>query len=290
MVAQFVLTYMKNLAILIALLICQVSWTQNIYGSVSGGYQRIIQSTQPPSYIVNTYHQISYPWFTRLEGLSFSDAVSTVLSFGHLLTENIGYELTGSYLKPLTVIEENGYTEHQFSGRFFRTSFKIVLSIPIQKFDLYSKLGVNYTIGKLYYYQRLYNKGEMPLSFEESTLKYEYTNGSRLGYNLALGTSFNFNERLSVFTEIYAIYQPFEPSKGQRIEQTTDGISEMQYADEPYFSQIQFGAESMSYYYSEDKSQPQKLYKRNYSLGGVGINLGVKFILFEKKKEVSSAP
>lgn len=279
---------MRKLLFLIALSTGQFTWTQHMYGSVSGGYQRILHSSQPSSYIVNTYHQISYPWFTRLEDPSFTDAISTDLSFGHLLTKNIGYELMGSYLKPLTVIDDNGYSEHQFSGRFFRMSFKLVLSVPINKFDLYSKLGVNYSIGKLYYYQRLYNKGEMALSFEESTLKYEYTDGAKLGYNLALGTSFKFNERLSVFAEIYAIYQSFEPRKGQRIEQTNDGVTQMQHADDPYFSQIQFGDESNSYYYSEDKSQPQKLYKRNYSLGGIGINLGIKFIIFTKKKEENS--
>ncbi len=282
---------MKFLLFLITLILCQFSWGQHIYGSVSVGYQHINQGSQPPSYIVNTYHQISNPWFWRLEDLSFSDAISSDLSFGHMLTDNIGYELSGSYFKPLTVAENDGYTERQFSGRFLRGSAKLILSVPIKKFDLYTKLGVNYTVGKLFHYQRMYNKGELPLSFDESTLKYEYTGGSKLGYNLALGTSYNFNNWLSLFTEIYAIYQPFEPSKGQRTEQTTDGVDEMQYNDDPYFSQVQFGDESEWYYYtSDDKSQPQKLYKRNYSLGGIGINLGIKFTLWSKKKGESGTP
>jgi hypothetical protein len=276
---------MKFLLFLNTLILCQFSWGQHIYGSVSVGFQRINQGSQPPSYIVNTYHQISNPWFWRLEDLSFSDAICSDLSFGHMLTYNIGYELSSSYFKPSTVAEDDGYTERQFSGRLLRGSAKFILSLPIKKFDLYSKLGVNYTVGKLFYYQRMYNKGELQLSFDETTLKYEYTGGSKLGYNLALGTSYNFNNWLSLFAEIYAIYQPFEPSKGQRIEQTIDGVDEMQYADDPYFSQVQFGDESEWYYYSsDDKSQPQKLYKRNYSLGGIGINLGIKFIIWSNKK------
>lgn len=276
---------MQFLLFIITIILCQFSWAQHIYGSVSGGYQHIIQGSQPPSYIVNTYHQISNPWFWRLENLSFSDAVSSDISFGHMLTDNIGYELTGSYFKPLTVTEDDGYTERQFSGRFLRGSAKIILSVPIKKFELYTKLGVNYTSGSLFYYQRMYNKGDLPLSNDESTLKYEFSNGSRLGFNLALGTSYKINGRLSVFTEIYAISQSFEPSKGQRIEQTTDGVDEMQYSDDPYYSQVQYGDESEWYYYtSDDKSQPQKLYKRNYSLGGIGINLGIKVTLWSKKK------
>lgn len=276
---------MKFLLFIITIILCQFSWAQHIYGSVSGGYQHINKGSQPPSYIVNTYHQISNPWFWRLENLSFSDAVSSDISFGHLLTDNIGYELTGSYFKPLTVTEDDGYTERQFSGRFLRGSAKIILSVPIKKFELYTKLGVNYTSGSLFYYQKMYNKGDLPLSNDESTLKYEFSNGSRLGFNLALGTSYKINGRLSVFTEIYAISQSFEPSKGQRIEQTTDGVDEMQYSDDPYYSQVQYGDESEWYYYtSDDKSQPQKLYKRNYSLGGIGINLGIKVTLWSKKK------
>jgi hypothetical protein len=276
---------MKFLLFIITIILFQFSWAQHIYGSVSGGYQHINQGSQPPSFIVNTYHQISNPWFWRLENLSFSDAVSSDISFGHMLTDNIGYELTGSYFKPLTVIEDDGYTERQFSGRFLRGSAKIILSVPIKKFELYTKLGVNYTSGSLFYSQRMYNKGDLPLSNDESTLKYEFTNGSRLGFNLALGTSYKINGRLSVFTEVYAISQSFEPSKGQRIEQTTDGVDEMQYSDDPYYSQVQYGDESEWYYYtSDDKSQPQKLYKRNYSLGGIGINLGIKVTLWSKKK------
>ena len=276
---------MKYAPFLFTLLLCQVSWTQSIYGSVSGGYQRIIQGSQPPSYIVNTYHQIANPWFWRLEDLSFNDAVSTDLSFGHMLTDNIGYELTGTYFNPLTVTEDNGFTEHQFSGRFFRGSTRFVFCIPIKRFDLYAKVGVNYTVGRLFYFQRMYNKGELPLSFDESTLKYEYTEGSKLGYSFAIGTSINFNERLSFFGEIYAVYQPFEPSKGQRTEQTTDGVDEMQYGDDPYFSQVQLGDESEDdYWSSEVKAQPQKLYKRNYSLGGIGVNLGIRFELWAKNK------
>lgn len=276
---------MKFLLFSIALLLFQFSWAQHIYGSISVGYQRINQASQAPSFIVNTYHQISYPWFWRLEDLSFSDAINSDLSFGHMLTDNIGYELTGSYFKPFTVIENDGYVERQFSGRFFRGNAKLILSVPVEKFDVYTKLGVNYTVGKLFYNQRMYNKGELPLSFDESTLMYEYTDGSKLGYNLALGTSYNFNQWLSVFAEIFAIYQPFEPSKGRLIEQITDGVDEMQYTQDPYFSQVQFGDASEYYYYtSDDTSQPQKLYKRNYSLGGIGINLGIKFKLWSKKK------
>jgi hypothetical protein len=282
---------MNYVLFLVALILCQVSWAQSIYGAISGGYQRILQEAQPPSYIVNTYHQIVNPWFWRLEDLSFKDAFRTDLSFGHMLTDNIGYELTGSYFKPLTVTEDNGYTEHQLSGQFFRGNAKLVLSVPMKQFDLYSKLGVNYTMGKLVYFQRMYNKGELPLSFDASTLKYEYSNGSVLGYNFALGTSFNVHDRVSLFGEVHAVYQAFEPSKGRRTEQTIDGVDQMQYGDDPYFSQVQFGDESEQYYWnSEDTSEPQKLYKRNYSLGGIGVNVGIQFTLWAKKKEESATP
>ncbi|MFT4663749.1 MAG: outer membrane protein W [Gammaproteobacteria bacterium] len=282
---------MKYFTLFTTLFLVQFTWTQSIYGSVSGGYQHIIQNSQPPSYIVNTYHQISIPWLWRQEDFSFTDATATELSFGHMLNEKIGYELTGAYLKPFDVNDNDEFTEREFSGQFFRMSAKIVLSVPIKKIDLYAKLGVNYAIGKLSYYQKFNYTGDLSLNYAESTLTYEYTNGSSLGYNLALGTNLNLNKRVSVFAEIYAIYQSFEPRTGRRTEQTANGVDILASADNPYFSEIQFGDESeWLYYNSEDKTQPQKLYKRNYSLGGLGIKVGIKFTLWEKKNEESVLP
>lgn len=291
LVSQFVLTHMKILPFIIALLICQVSWTQNIYGSVSGGYQRVVQESQPPLRIVNSSHTLADPWFTKPVYLSFSEVLRTDLNLGHFLTKNLGYELSGSYLKPLTEITDDGYTNSQLSGRFYQASFKVILSKKINRFDVYAKMGVNFAKGIMYYDQKVYGLDYQVHGRNEARSIYEYSDGAQWGFNSALGFSFNLNHRLSVFSEVYAIYQPFEPERGQMTHLTYDDENMMQYDNDPYSSEIQFVEESNSYYYDiGETSQPEKMYKRSYSLGGIGINLGVKVILFAKKEELNPAP
>lgn len=282
---------MKITPFIIALLICQVSWAQNIYGSVSGGYQRIVQSSQVPMLIVNTAHQLSDPWFTKPVHLSFSEALRTDLNFGHYFTKNLGYELSGSFFKPLIETNDDGYVKRQLSGRFIQASFKVLLSTKINRFDVYAKMGVNFAKGIMCYDQKVYDLDYQVHGRNEARSIYEYSDGAQWGFNSALGVSFNLNYRLSVYGEVYSIYQPFEPERGQMIHLTYDDENMMQYYDEPYNSEIKFEEESNSYYYDiGETSQPEKMYKRSYSLGGIGINLGVKFILFAKKEEVNPAP
>ncbi|MDG1333971.1 MAG: hypothetical protein P8P74_16660 [Crocinitomicaceae bacterium] len=277
---------MKYATLIVTIISFQFGWAQSIYGSVSGGYQRLLQSTQQASHIVNTYHQISTPSFWREEDFAFKDALCIDLSFGHMFDKYIGYELTGSYFRPFAVHDNDDYTTREFSGKFFRGNANIVLNIPLKKVDLYAKVGLSFAAGKSYYYQQFNNNGFAPLSYEEATLKYEYSKGSALGYGFALGADFTVNDRISLFTEVYSINQPFNPRIGKRTEQTSDGVDLMEYNTDPYFSEIEFGDESeWQNYNSQDKEQAQKLYKRYYSLGGVGIRLGVKFVLWEKQQE-----
>lgn len=274
---------MRYLTFIASLFIIHFSWTQSIYGSISGGYQYIDQNSQPPSYIVNSFHQISYSWFWREEDFSFTDAANLDLSFGHMLNENIGYELTGAYLKPFDLNDEDEYLKRNFSGQFLRMSARFILSVPLKNIELYSKVGLNYTVGKLNYYQVFHSNGLSYLDFEEARMEYEYTDGSSLGFNFSIGANINVNRRFSIFAEIYSIYETFEPSKGRMTKVGTDEDDELKYY-EPYFSQIEFGDESEnSYYYSYDKTKPQKQYKRSYSLSGIGINVGVKFTIWRKK-------
>lgn len=77
------------------------------------------------------------------------------------------------------------------------------------------------------------------------------------------------------------------PTLGKMVEFTSDGIDVIANVNvEPYYSEIEFGEVSEWQYWSaEDKSQPQKLYSRSYSLGGLGLTLGVRFVLWKKSEE-----
>ncbi len=278
---------MRYSALMLFILFWNLTWAQVFYGSTSVGYQQIIQTTQPPSHIVNTYHQITHPWFWRAEDVAFKNAMNANLSLGHLPGKNWGYELSASYTRPFDQTMVDELVTRTLSGKFLTVGANLILTIPKEKVDFYTKLGVNYILGNIRYHQSFKNNEVIPYSFESSELTYEYTNGSSFGYNMTLGGNFKIGQKLSIFAELNGSFLPFSPEKGRRIHETIDGQDQLQYANDPYFSEIEFGNETEHYAYnSDDKQSPQKLYRRNYSLGGIGLNVGVRFIIWEKRKPV----
>ena len=292
---QFVLFQMlpmKSILFLAIITLSHFSCSQNIYGSISGGYLLNSNHDQSPSYIVNTYHQISLPWFWRQENYSFKNSVHADLSFGHMVTENIGYEISGSYLKPISVSDNSDFGKRIMAGDFFQTSGKIILSIPMKKFDFYTKLGLNMANGKMTYLQTIEDGNINSSGISEASLEYEYRSPLSFGFNGAIGMNVPISKKMSFFTEFSFLSQGFSPKNGKMIGYSINGTDQLANNDyDPYYSQIEFGDDSEWYYWSsDDKSQPQKLYKHSYSLGGYGLTVGLKFILWTKKKDGSELP
>lgn len=274
---------MKHLPLIILLLTCHFSNAQQIYGSVSGGYQRIIQESQPPLRVVNSSHTLADPWFTYPVYFSFSEAFRSDLNFGHYFMKNIGYELSGSYFKPLAETSADDNFTRQLSGQFYQASFKFLLRKQINKLDLYAKMGVNFVKGKMYFDQLFYTE-DASYDMNEARMIYEYSEGARWGFNSALGFGFNLNHRVSINGEVYAIHQPFEPQRGKMTHFTYDDENMMQNYDNPLSSEINFVEEVYPNYDFNDTSKPEKMYKRSYALSGVGVNIGVAVTIWSKKE------
>lgn len=255
-----------------------------MYGSISTSYLQIQQNqNQPASEIVNAIHEISLPWFKRYENYSFKYASNKAINFGHMLTTNFGYELSVSYLKPLNVndnFDENfDDINRTMKGDFFQSFAKFVFNIPVKKINVYSKIGLNVVTGKMSYTQSLYTNKP-----EEIILKYDYTKNLSLGFNASIGFDFPILNRLSIFSELALISQSFSPKKGEMVQYTSGGIDQsMYFNNKPYNYQIDFGEEyQWQMYGANDGIDPQKLYRRTYSLGGYGLTLGVKYCFWKK--------
>ncbi len=263
-------------------------WSQNFYGSLSGGYQYILSTDQPPSIIVNEFHQISSPWFRNLVDYQFEHAFSANASLGYVFNSNFGVELTGSFLKPQAVINDDPYTNRTFSMDFWRVSPKFVVHVPTKSFLVSTKIGPNFGYGKATYFQEFTNNGEMNLSPDHSTLEYEYTAPISYGFNASVGVSKLVAKRLIVFADLEFVHQNFSPTKGKMTQFTMGDenyLEEYDYA--PYYSEIEFGDETDSPNWgSPNPEVAQKQYKRNYSLSGVGVQVGVKFVIWRKVKEI----
>lgn len=261
-----------------------ISWSQQIYGSLSSGFLLNSSKDQAPSYIVNTIHQISLPWFWRPENYAFQNSVHTDLNFGHQLTEQIGYELSFSYLKPNSVSENLSYGQKIMSGDFFQSAAKLLLTVPLKRIDLYTKIGLNAVNGKMTYQQTIEDGNFNSLGTATASLTYTYTSPISFGFNGAIGVNIPISKKFSFFSEVRYIHQAFTPKNGQMTGFIYNGTDLIANNDFPtYYALIEFGKESeWQNYNSGDNSKPQKLYEHSYALGGLDFTAGLRFVLWRK--------
>ena len=283
---QIVLTHMKQLLLIFLTPLFQTAHAQQIYGSLSGGYQIILQQDQPPSYMINSHHGITSPWFWRKEKLAFKQISIAKLKFGYELNERLGIEFSGSFLNASKVQEVTLHTSHTLQGSFWRLTPSFVLNLPTESLDFYARIGVGLTGGKIRYNQ-LYNSDYPANSFTENTLEYEYTGPISVGFNTSLGTRKRINKNIILFAEIEFIYQNFSPDKGYTTRYEFDGQDQLALYDYGRRdTEIEFGEEqALSGYHIKDENIPEKLYKRNYSLSGFAFNIGIRFDLWSKNDD-----
>ena len=258
------------------------SWSQYIYGSISSGYQLNSKIDQAPSYLVNTFHQVTLPWLWSQENFAFKSSSLAELHFGHMLTPRIGYELTGAYLKPMAVANNPDFGQKIMTGDFYQAAAKLVLAIPIKQFELYTKLGLNIANGRIAYLQTIEDGNFNAFGIAEAVLNYTYKSPLSFGFNGAVGVNVPITKKCSFFTELRLTSQTLTPKSGQISQYTLDG-SDLTTNLDPYYAQISFGDESeWLYYNADDISQAQKLYKRSYALGGFGCSVGLRVVLWAK--------
>jgi hypothetical protein len=257
-----------------------------LIGSFSAGYHYVLPNDKSPSFIVNSFHQVSNPWFWNLEDYSFKQLLSADVSLGYEFQNNLGFELAGSYIQPLALHSNDEYTTRTFEGKFWRINPKISFKVPFNTCAVYSKIGLAIGSGKISYMQHFKNNGDWNLGFNEALLEYEYLGPISLGFTGSIGINKSVSNRIAIFSEIQFTSQSFSPNKGKMAVYKIDANDDLaEHEFEPYHSEIEFGDQSDSYTLNPtDKNQPQKLYKHSYSLNGIGISIGVNVTLWEKKK------
>jgi hypothetical protein len=275
---------MKLLPFLFMLGMSLVSRSQNIYGSVSNTYYFVQQNDhQAPSQIINSYPLIWYNSLYRTEGYIFKQLNRSELSFGHMLNSNFGYELSLAYLKPTTITDKSENIIRTLKGDFVQGLAKFILNVPLDRFDIYTKIGVNIITGSLKFNQSLDAN-----TANELLWNYKYYDNFSLGFNASIGLNYRISDRFSLFTELSFLSQSFSPKKGEATRFSISGVNQLNELNEfPYFSKIEFGDEYQYEYANPNNTNndnPQKLYRRSYALGGYGLTIGAKYVLWEKKK------
>ena len=267
---------MKNSILLVMLSIGLSSFGQSIYGSISGGIQRVVSYDAVPSVqMVNTSHSVTL--YNGPQSFSFDYLQHIDVHLGHWVNKKFGYELEASYIKPNT-IEDNYYTAATFSGQFIQLNPKACWNIKnTENHSIYMKIGALATMGKLIYQQKeIYGPSQK--------LVYEYGGDVAFGVNGGIGFSTKISKRISLFSEVTYTHQLYSPKYGLQIVQVIDGDESESYRN-PYQSEMEFGDTQYTPNEDYDINQPQKFYSRNYSLSGYGITLGITYTLWEKKEE-----
>ncbi len=277
---------MKHLLLIISLIFFHTSFSQKLYGSFSSGYQYVFDQDQPPSYIINWFHQISSPGFWKKEDPSFKHVSNTGVGLGYEINEKFGFELTGFYLRSKLVQHRTPNTTRTFRGDFWRVTPSFKLSASNEKLDVYTRIGLS-VIGGQIMYSLKYEGYDSANSFEEIKLDYEFTGPASLGFNATLGAKKEINEHIGVFAEIQFLYQGFSPKKGYTNRYEYNGEDHLTLYDYQIGdTEIDFGEEQVfSVYQTQEENVPDKLYRRTYFLSGIAFNIGVRFNLWSKNKD-----
>lgn len=282
----------------LTLLIAPV-FSQNIYGSISGGIQNIIPIDEINAPMVNTiYNMTQVNYSSTQPKKSFRHLYSADINFGHMIHKNIGYELSTSYLRPTNYYNEliayNNETSEaselptfikdRHSGHLFRFNPKVVLNTDFNKISMYMKLGLSAIMGKLQYHQYTTSDASR-FTDARTSMIYEYEGNVSFGFNGCFGVSKKLNDNIALFMEITAAHQNFSPTFGQKTHHTSAGTDMTTFGAIPYYDEIVYGDEYETSWNSiESNNNPQKFYKRNYSLSGYGITIGMMFTLWKKGK------
>ena len=275
---------MKNLFPLALICAIQLSYGQEIYGSLNAGYQFIQRNEQPPEPIVNTYHQIVHPNFWSWEDFCFQEAYSADVGLGFTHHNGIGFRLTAGYVQPLSHTIENVMTRMRFEGRFFRFSPSIVIQKRVKKAKIVSTFGLQLGLGKAQLTQWHKDFPSSKLGFSEAMINYEYSGECAVGFSGSIGILQIISDRVGITIDVVGRYQSFIPTKGRMMAYEVNGNDLMATNDwSPYYSEIEFGDDSeLMYWSSDDISKPQKLYRKTFSLSGLGLTMGITYVIFGK--------
>lgn len=225
---------------------------------------------------------------------SYATGVSFNVGVGIMATKNLGAELTGFY----TVCSEQkfeseirmqdvlGYhfladSKYILKGTFYGLKPSLTYTLPGNVFRSYARIGAILGFSKLEENMNMNvtsdNPNYIPFGGMEYTLQYKMRLAA--GVNAALGVEYMFLKRFWVYAELegnFVNYSPISASYTKYIISRQD-ITEKLTVHE---REINF-VENYSDADNQSASEPTKRLPVNYSFSSLGINIGLKYTLFD---------
>jgi hypothetical protein len=280
---------MKSLLLTFFLFASLFSWSQSFYGSLSGGYQFGVGKQNMEHHSVSEFIDPYTPWPWEKVDLSLGQGVLTNGIIGYDLNQSYGLTLSGSYLfgAEFTSKTNNNLTvERKLSASMVRINPSFRMYAGQNRFRTYADIGFILGIGKI-------NFNLKNATVDTTILEYSYVYDGGLSYGASarFGMEYQVSKRLRVFSEFQFISQAYAPTNGhltKYIVNNQDNTSTLQQSQGN--SEIVFvDAMQSDPTASPSPNEPQIRAKHSYPFHSYGLNVGVKYILWEKEKAVKTA-
>jgi hypothetical protein len=280
---------MKSLLLTIFLFASLFSWSQTFYGSISGGYQFGVGKQNMEHHSVSEFIDPYTPWPWEKVDLSLGQGTLTNGIIGYDLNQSYGLTLSGSYLfgtEFSSKTSNNLTVERKLSASMVRINPSFRMYAGQNRFRTYADIGFILGIGKINFNLKNFTVDTTILEYT-----YVYDGGLSYGASARFGMEYQVSKRLRVFSEFQFISQAYAPTNGhltKYIVNNQDNTSTLQQSQGN--SEIVFvDAMQSDPTVSPSPNEPQIRAKHSYPFHSYGLNVGVKYILWEKEKVVKTS-
>ena len=278
--------------LVLVIIISMQAHSQKFYLGIGGGYGMptapAMQGTYNATIVqFNNTNSVITDYSLSNSSVSYGKGLQACITAGKMVNENIYAELGISYLsgakftsKTLNISQYNDSSTETFvqSATMLRLIPSVIFTVGKTKIKPYAKLGLVIGFGtKITLNSTSVSPSITSQQKNISLQKEETTGGIPLGYTAALGATYQFNNRFSLFAEINVITQSWSPSKKTIKSYIVNGVDKTS-------GLSQFDRETNyvnGYSYSDPNypNNPNRALKTHYPFSSIGLNVGLHFSL-----------
>jgi hypothetical protein len=203
-----------------------------------------------------------------------------VLAAGYNLNEHFAFELGIDYFYGFSLKQKFGTvyysSDSKWRGQMLSLVPAFVMSLPLDKFKPYARLGLKIGVLNSVVYQD-HRVNDYPVkttnALDVQSKRKDY-GGIALGVQAAVGTDFILSDKLSLFGEIQVDGISWSPTHGKYLEYSENGVDQMgsRTVNENEWNYLKEVDQSKQI----PDSDPDEVPKTNHRFGNVGLVIGVK--------------
>lgn len=195
----------------------------------------------------------------------------------YMFNENLGIDLGFSYLMGDKVTVHNddfrSTEENSTQLNFYRVLPSLLMVTHLNKVNLYMKFGVNLGLGNMEYNSHYVN---IQSNYDgHETVK--FSGGYNLGTQAALGVDIPLSKKFKLTGEVVYLSGSYAPTFREITKLDVAGVNQL---DKYTVSDKQANlVDDFRNTGNNDKNQPSTELKEYYTIGSIGLQLGIKFVI-----------